>query len=185
MIMVTSLKQITRALIVVLIFSAGTLHAQEGNEGTAEENRHMVGALIGHALVFKGFRGGESRSIYVPSFAVQYNYELAPKWALGFHVDALIETFVIEDPDGIELERERPVATILVGAYEIAERLGLILGGGVEWEKNENFPMARFGVEYGVPIGNNGFEFISTLNGDILFGGYSTLNLGLGVAKTF
>jgi hypothetical protein len=121
----------------------------------------------------------------VPSFAVQYNYELAPKWALGFHVDALIETFVIEDPDGIELERERPVATILVGAYEIAERLGLILGGGVEWEKNENFPMARFGVEYGVPIGNNGFEFISTLNGDILFGGYSTLNLGLGVAKTF
>ena len=172
-------------LFLALICSMSMMNAQEVEETETEEGRHMVGALIGHALVFKGFRDGERRSIYVPSFALQYNYELAEKWAIGFHVDALIETFVIEDPDGLELERERPVATIVVAGYDVAKRFAIILGGGVEWEKNENFPMIRFGAEYGHPLGDKGFEFVGTLNGDLLIGGYSTLNFGLGVAKVF
>ena len=162
-----------------------SVFAQEHEIEHEAHDRHMVAVLLGHSLVLEGVREGERRSIYVPSFALQYNYGLSEKVAIGLHIDALIETFAIENPDGLEIERERPVATILVGAYEFARRFAFLLGGGVEWEKNENYGLVRFGLDYAHPLGDQGFEFISTLNADVLFGGYNTINLAVGVAKTF
>ena len=110
---------------------------------------------------------------------------ISEKVGIGLNVDVLIETFAIEDRDGIEVERERPVATILVGDYEIGKRFALVVGAGVEWEKNENYGLLRFGLDYAHPLGDKGFEFLATFTSDILFGGYNTINLGLGVGKKF
>lgn len=180
-------RQFLMTLLLVLISGVSAYSQEsEGHEGEHhEEGRNILGVTLGHSLVIEGVKDGERRSIYVPSFAIQYYYKLSERWILGTNIDALIETFVIEKPDGVEIERERPVATVLMGGYEISEHFGLFLGGGVEWEKSENFGMMRFGGEYGHPLGDNGFEFLVGLGADILFGGYNTINIGVGVAKTF
>ena len=158
---------------------------QEHHEGKEEHKRHVVGFGLGHSMVLQGVRDGEVGNIYVPSFLAQYSYMISEKVGIGLNVDVLIETFAIEDRDGIEVERERPVATILVGDYEIGKRFALVVGAGVEWEKNENYGLLRFGLDYAHPLGDKGFEFLATFTSDILFGGYNTINLGLGVGKKF
>ncbi len=175
----------SKILLTVFLLLSVVITAQENVSENEEENRPSIGVLIGHSAVLQGVKDGERQSIYVPAFALQYNYAIAEKFALGLHLDTFIETFTIKKSGGTEIERERPVATTIVGSYEFARRFAFILGGGVEWEKNENFGLLRFGLDYTHPLGENGFEFVSTLNSDILFGGYNTINLAVGVAKTF
>ncbi|PQB05578.1 hypothetical protein [Aureitalea marina] len=177
------MKKILCLLFCLLAGSA--VFGQEHEESKEEHNRHAIVVGIGHAAVLQGVRDGEVGNLYIPSFLVQYNYRISEKFALGLNIDVLIENFAIEDREGLEVERERPVATILVGGYELGSGFSLLLGGGVEWEKNENYGLIRFGFDYTHPLGDKGFEFLATLNSDILFGGYNTINLGLGVGKTF
>ncbi len=179
-------------LIFISLFITGITRCQEHDqESTSHENdvfkKHSIALLISHTHITKGIRNGDTESISVPSFGLNYNYRIAEKWALGLHTDIIIEEFIVERSIFEEgrLERERPVATILAGTYKITEGLGLVAGIGVEWEKNENFGLIRLGTDYGIHIPGPGLEVIIGLNYDILMDSYNSVNFGIGIAKLF
>ena len=172
------------------------VHSQDEHEKHADHERlqdevsmlrHSIAFLVSHTHITKGIRNGDTESISVPSFGINYNYRLAEKWAIGLHTDIIIEEFVVERRIFEEgrLERERPVATILAGTYKITEGLGLVAGFGAEWEKSENFALIRLGTDYGFHIPGPGMEVIIGLNYDILVDSYNSVNFGIGIAKLF
>jgi hypothetical protein len=55
----------------------------------------------------------------------------------------------------------------------------------MEWEKNENFIVLRFGTEYGLELNENGLELVFALNYDALIDAYDSINLGIGINKFF
>lgn len=181
---------------VVALLFVGRVHCQDEHDNHTDHEhhqdkddrlRHSIAFLVSHTHITKGIRNGDTASISVPSFGLNYNYRIAEKWAIGLHTDIIIEEFVVERSifEGGRLERELPLATILAGTYKIIEGLGLVAGLGAEWEKNENFALIRLGTDYGIHIPGPKMEVIIGLNYDILIDSYNSLNFGIGIAKLF
>lgn len=162
-------------------------HGQEHEVEEHEEfNHHSISILISHTLIAEGIKDGEKSIVSVPSWAINYNYRFSEKWAIGLHNDMIIENFVIEKTSDNEIvERSIPIASLLVGSYKITEHFSLEIGGGMEFEKNENFGVARIGAEYGIEIPNKKLEVLLALDYDIIFDAYNSFNIGVGIAKLF
>ena len=161
-------------------------YAQEHNESHETSHKHSIGVLLSHSTIFEGVDGGEKSTISVPSWAINYNYILNEKWAIGLHNDIIIESFLIEKTsNGEVIERETPIASIVVGVYKITNNFGIELGAGMEFEREENFGVARLGAEYGIEIPKHKLEVLFGLDYDFIFGAYNTLNIGFGLAKLF
>ncbi len=160
----------------------------EHSEHSGEHFHHnSITFLISHTFLSEGVREGEKSWIVAPSLGLNYNYRFNDKWSLGWHNDLIIETFIVEDTregnEGGTLERELPLATMIVGTYKLSESWGFALGGGIEIEKNENFGLIRAGVEYGIEIPERRLEVVIGLNYDILIDAYNSFNVGIGLAK--
>jgi hypothetical protein len=164
------------------------LYSQDHNETTnnsEHELKHSIGIMANHTTLGMGIKNSKKKTITVPSWAINYNYRLSEKWFIGLHTDIIFEEFIVETHEDEEIEREVPIANIIVGTYKITKGLGLVVGGGIEWEKNRNFGLARIGLDYGFHIPGMNLESQIGLNYDILFNGYNALNLGIGIAKLF
>ena len=160
----------------------------EEAEGEGEELfKHSIGLMISHTHIDSGIQEGRRGRISVPSFGINYNYLLSEKWVIGWHNDIIIENFIVENKDEEieELERSRPIATMVAVSYKIAHEWGLVLGGGAEFEKNENFGLIRIGTDYGIRLSESGWAVEFALNYDMLIGAYNSINFGIGIAKLF
>ena len=147
---------------------------------------HSVAILINHTTLFGVVSDGDKTAVTVPSWAINYNYAFNEKWALGLHSDIIIEKFIIEENSGGDsIEREIPISSLIVGTYKIIKGLGLELGIGMEFEKNENFAVARIGAEYGLEIPKHKLEVLFGVDYDIIFNAYNSFNIGFGIAKLF
>jgi hypothetical protein len=150
---------------------------------------HALDFAIGHAHSFKGVdENGGRKNTVLPFFGLGYNYQFAPKWALGLHTDLINETFVVEktEEDGTveELERSRPIAPALMGMYNLSHRWKLGIGMGAEFAKEGNFLLNRAAIEYACPI-RKGWEVFGAFQYDIRWSAYDTWTLGLGIAYAF
>lgn len=173
-----------------LIFSFLTIgfigFAQEEKENSDDFHHHSIAVLINHTTIFKGLKGGEKTAISVPSWALDYSYSFNEKWSLGLHNDIIIENFLIEkSSDGEAIERNTPIASVIVGSYKLTEHFGVELGAGMEFEKDENFVLARIGAEYAIEIPKHNLEVLFALDYDIIFEAYNSFNIGFGIAKLF
>lgn len=151
---------------------AHTAHA--GAEGAGEHHagpfkRHRIAFYTGNGIVPSG---GENEdrigTVLVPTLAVDYEYWLSRKFALGWYNDFTLTTFVVETnrPPPAEqgagaasseggkevIEREQTFLTSLVVVYEPVERLALFTGLGREFEESESFWVWKVGLEYGFPL---------------------------------
>ena len=161
-------------------------YAQEHIENHETTHKHSIGLLISHSTIFEGIESGEKSTISVPSWAINYNYIFNVKWSIGLHNDIIIENFLIEKTsDGEVIERKTPITSIIVGTYKITEHFGIELGAGMEFEREENFGVARLGAEYSIEIPKHNLEVLFGLDYDFVFGAYNTLNIGFGLAKLF
>ncbi|WP_443939007.1 hypothetical protein [Pedobacter sp. MW01-1-1] len=164
--------------------------AQEKEEKESEEKpRNSVGFSLNHAHVFEGRNEfGEKESLSLPSFSLDYNYNLSKRWSLGLHTDIIVEKFKVEheSENGTkeELERSYPVAPALMGIYHASEHWSFLLGMGAEFAKEENFTLTRAGVEYGAEI-RKGWEVYGALAYDFKWNAYDTWTLGIGISKSF
>lgn len=166
--------------------------AQEKNENSfieneEELNHHSISFFIKHTYISQGIQDGNRKWLISPAWGIDYNYIFNEKWSLGLHTDIIAEEFIVER-EGIEdnfLERDFPVATVIVGSYKISERFGFALGLGMEWEKNESLELARLGVEYSLPLHAFDMEVLFSFNYDTLFNAYDTFDFGIGIAKLF
>ena len=180
------------SLVLFCLFSLAT-YGQEDKEhrhhNEHEEHlvRHSLSFVISHAYISQGKIEGDREWLAAPSLALNYNYKINEKWAIGLHNDIIIESFVVEDPKNSEelLEREYPICNLLVGTYKLTESWSLAVGTGVEWERNENFGVFRIGTEYGLELHKHGLEVTFGINYDALFDAYDSFNFGLGISKSF
>lgn len=173
----------------VLLISGLITHGQENQEENSEQERgkHSLAFFVSHTFVSQGKIDGEREWLAAPSLALNYNYRLSEKWSIGLHNDIIIESFLIENSMSSEetLEREYPISNLIMGTYKITEAWGLAIGGGVEWEKNENFAVLRLGTEYGLELKDERLEIVFSLNYDALIEAYDSVNFGIGINKYF
>lgn len=150
--------------------------------------KHNIGLNIGHAHSLHGVEeDGSSKTLILPYWGFDYNFQFAQRFALGVHVDYINEDFEVEKnlASGSQtVERSRPVAPALVGFYKPGERWSVGLGIGGEFSKEENYLLNRGAVEYGVEI-RKGWEVFGVLQYDIRWNAYDTWTIGLGISKAF
>jgi len=176
-----------KSILILLVFAFGSLQAQD-NSSKEEEvfNHSRLALVISHTHIPKAFQSsaGNSNAVIVPSWGFNYEYWFNHKFALGLHSDMEVATYVIENEDGTELKRERPIIVALVGIYNPWKGLEFIGGIGKEFEPHENFWVYRFGVEYEIEIGNE-WDIAPGLIFDVKENLYDSWTLGLGVGKRF
>lgn len=171
-----------------LIISYSLALAQEGvgKSVLEENNRHQIGAMLGHTFMKTKEFDESSKRLTVPSITIFYNYHFNKKWFLGLHTDFVTENFVAETIIGGEnsLEREKPVAPAIMAGYKLGKHVTFLLGGGIDVDKEESLGLIRFDTEYGLEI-KDGWEFVTAFGYDFRFNAYDSFQLGVGIAKSF
>ncbi|SFS39941.1 hypothetical protein SAMN04487906_0315 [Zhouia amylolytica] len=149
------------------------------------ETRHSISIVLSHANVLEGRDSdGGKEWLKLAAWGINYNYEVDEKWAIGLHTDIILEQFVAEGENGEEIERSRPVAPALMGAYKPGEHWSILFGAGGEFSKDENYFLNRASLEYGTPLASN-WEFIAEFSYDFRWKAYDSFTLGVGVAWKF
>lgn len=155
-------------------------------EEEEETGAHKITFSLGHAHVNKGIEDNESKWLVMGAWAFNYDYLFNSKWALGLHNDLIMEDFSVEDrKDGEEktiLERERPLATKLVGSFKPGKHLTMMMGAGDEIAKGNNYFLSTIGLDYGWHL-PGGWELGAELSYDIKWHAYDTWILGAGISK--
>jgi hypothetical protein len=178
------LKSILFGLILLLgspCFVYSQTEHQEENQH--KESPHSISFLMSHTHISQGSEGGVSRWLVLPSFGFDYNYKFSSDWSLGIHNDLILESFKIIKPDGeTELERTRPIVSILTAGYKPGKHLTYQIGVGGEFAKEEHFFLTRIGIEYGYEISEN-LEVFTNLVYDVKWAYYDSYVIGIGVTK--
>ena len=58
-----------------------------------------------------------------------------------------ISTYIVNEGQVSEIERERPLISTLVGIFKPGKTVGFLVGIGREFEKHQNFWVFRGGIE--------------------------------------
>lgn len=175
-------------LVLSLLFGLKAI-AQQGehlqHEDSEEFKHHSVSLMIGHTHVPKAVdEHGNTGSLIIPSWGLNYSYFFNKKWAIGWHNDMEIATYVIEQENGGSVERERPLITSIVGLFMPNEHLVIMAGVGREFETHRNFWVYRVGLEYEFEIGHH-WGLAPSLFYDAKESFYDSWTLGLMVGKRF
>lgn len=170
-------------LIILLFFIATSwAMAQHGAEAERHTLRHWrVAVVLGHTFVPAAHGAAHAA---VPSWGLDLEYWLSERWGLGLHNDLEIESFIVKDGNGEEIEREYPLVFTLDLLWRPYAGWVLQLGPGMELETNENYRLLRFGLEYEFHLPHH-WDIAPTFFYDSRQGAYDTWSLGLGVGKRF
>jgi len=165
-----------------LLFLPERTIAQEGEE--SERPKHRITVMMANSHIPSADNiDGQNAVFIAPTWALNYDYWISEKFAVGVHSDLIIQKFEIKNrEDDLELERSFPLAVCAVGIYRPFENWSLIFGGGQEFEKNENFAMICLGVEYGIELPKE-WELSFNLIYDNKIDAYDTWMFGIGFSK--
>ena len=177
-------------LLVLQFFVVPSLHGQEDKDLSTHDHEskgshHNISLMISHTHIPKGVNGiNRDEALIIPSWGLNYDFHLNEKWAIGWHNDMEISTYMIEESDGDVYERERPIITAIVGIFKPGKKVGLLAGVGREFEKHRNFWVFRAGVEVEIEI-NESWELIPSFIYDQKEAVYYSWAIGLAVARRF
>jgi hypothetical protein len=173
---------------------------EEHHEG--HHKKHAISFVISHTHIKSGVKNDTGDNwIALPSFAINYNYSFNEKWAIGLHNDIIVEEFIVEDKresghtetfnkqknEEVEIpgiERSRPLASAIMVTFKPFKHIAFLAGGGMEFSKEENFGLIRFGMEFPFHIPNN-WEIFGVTAYDINIDAYNSFTFGIGIAKLF
>lgn len=184
-------QQIHIALIIsCLIIVVFPVKGQEEHKERQEEHVHRKHRLtigMGHAHIPTGIRAGDGKRSWLNlgAFAFDYDFYFHPKWAVGLHSDIVPTQYEVEftlSKDDEIVTRTSPLSSVLVGSYKITEHLGVQLGFGVEYTKEESLGVLRLGVEYGWELPQD-WELGIGATYDDKIDAYSTWFLGFMLSK--
>jgi len=175
----------TLALIFLLVFIFQfTANAQE--QHTVNEmvpfSPHRIAIMIGHTHIPKASTGTQESGIIVPSWGLSYSYWINYQWAVGIQSDMEIASYVVEEHDSKEIERERPIILALVGIFKPTHHIVLLGGFGREFEKHNDYWVTRLGFEYEFEL-QDGWDLSPGLVYDIKESAYDSWTIGLAVGK--
>lgn len=119
--------------------------------------------------------------LIVPSLGLDVEYWFNHHWGIGLHNDIEVQTFKVKNAEDDEIERHFPLVLTIDALYHFDSGIGIILGPGIELEKEESFYLFRVGIEYKKDISHS-FYLQPSIFTDQRFGGdYNTWNIGLGI----
>lgn len=140
------MKKLLLGLLICLL--ANTVNGQ--NNESEIEHRHRIAPLLGYVFVpeeTSNETGGSARLI--PTFGVDYEYRIHPKFALGWFNDIELSSYLIEyEDEGEYLQREYAFISAICLVYSPFNRFAIFAGPGYEFEHHQNFRVFRVGVEY-------------------------------------
>ncbi len=141
-------------LVCFFMLTCGLLKAQHAatEEKESLKNSHQLTLALGHTLVAEGVQGGKKQWLPLASWSLNYAYWISDRWAIGLENDWVLESFIIEDPEGELIERKNPISVVPVGIYKPGKHWSYIGGVGVEFAKEQNIMLTRIGIEYGVHL---------------------------------
>lgn len=177
------LRQTLLVIAALIWFTPG--FSQEHEEESEHYKHHRIAAIISHTHIPKGYHTTQGdKAIVVPSWGINYEYWFNPKWAIGIHNDMEIANYIIKTPDKIELERERPFITSVVGIYKPWKGFEFVAGFGKEFEKNHNFSVYRFALEYELEIHHH-WDVAPGLILDVKEDTYNSWTFGITIGRRF
>ncbi|MEM1003277.1 MAG: hypothetical protein AAGH46_11580 [Bacteroidota bacterium] len=130
-------------LIPVLMFAQ--IESETENE---DHIKHRLSLGLGHTHIPED----NGDKVLYASWALDYDYHFNETWGIGLETDIIMESFVIERPNGEELERKYPFSLTPVALFKPIEHWTFIGGIGAEFAPGETLAFTRLGVEYGVEI---------------------------------
>ncbi|MEN8800196.1 MAG: hypothetical protein ABF293_13150 [Flavobacteriaceae bacterium] len=170
-------------MLALTMFTAFPLIAQEEEEGEKEGEKFGAALVLGYTHIPEARSEGETtESENLPTIGFDLFYYPGERWKLGLVVDLELNKYEL-DFEGERLVRENALVTGLVAGYELFPRFGLIFGPGVEFERNKNLFILRFGIEYAFLLGNS-WELFPAINYDFKKD-FNTYSLGIGIGKRF
>ncbi len=171
------------AILLLALFLAIGSYAQENEEKANEEKVHKVALVFGYTYIPGALEDGkQSESVYAPTIGLDYFFRFSEKWKIGAVMDLEFATYRIEF-ESDELERENALVTGILIGYEVVDRWSVLLGPGVEFEKNKNLFILRASSEYEFELGNN-WGLFPSFNYDFKKE-YSTWSINVGISKSF
>jgi len=167
--------------ITILVFVSMMTEIKAQDHQTKLNNQNhgsgfRIAGIIGHTLV----KTEGLDNVFVPSWGFDFEYWINHRWGVGLHNDVEIETFVIRNSEGDEIERINPLVLTLDALYQFGGGFVVTLGPGIEIEKNESFYLVRVGLEYEQDITEK-LYLLPNVFLDQRFDGYNTWNIGLGI----
>lgn len=165
-------------LVIVITFISLIATAQE------EHFKHFrISPVLSHTYIPTSTSEGD-KVVIVPSLGLDLEYWVNEKWGFGLHNDLELETFEVEKEHELFIEKEFPVVLTFDALYKFHENWVLVLGTGVELEKQENLFIIRTGIEYEVEIGNH-WDVSPTILYDYRAHNFGTWAVGIGIGKRF
>jgi hypothetical protein len=173
-------------LLSLLLLCNYAIRAQvDKKEAEHKPHRHSLSLSIAHAHISQGIKDGDRTWVTEPSTMLDYNYLISEKWIAGLHSDLILQTFQVKRfSDNSIIERSNPLCLVAVIGYKPAEYLTIMIGGGAELEKEENFGVIRIGIESSIRISEK-WDVPLSLTYDAKIEGYDTWSIGIGIARLF
>jgi hypothetical protein len=165
----------------VLTSVIATSQEHENEHGNFKHFR--ISPVISHTFIPTNTSEGD-KTVIVPTFGLDLEYWINEKWGLGFHNDLELETFEIEKEHELFVEKEFPLVLTFDALYKFKKHFVLVVGTGVEFEKNEDLFIIRAGLEYEVEFGNH-WDVSPTVIYDHRSNSSSTWGIGIGIGKRF
>ncbi|HYJ38151.1 MAG TPA: hypothetical protein VEV87_06020 [Chitinophagaceae bacterium] len=173
-------KPIIYILIMIPLFSK----SQDKEKNNQEEfHRNQISFWLSHMHVPSGSSNGEKKWLVFPSWGLDYNFWINPKWAIGLHNDIVSENFEVEHNEVI-LERKRPLTSVLAAVYKPGQHFAYMIGMGGEFSSTKSYFVSRLSIEYGHEFGKS-WEVNAGLVYDIKWNGYNNWGGGFGISKLF
>ena len=159
--------------------------AQEYNQS---HKKHQIQLVLSHTQIHSGLdESGDRKWQSLPSWGLNYNFQLREKWKIGLHNDIIVEDFQVASIGRNEsevLDRRYPIASSVVVSRELGNHFQLLLGLGGEFAQGQSFFLMRGGIEYGRHFNEN-WELIANLTNDFKWEAYNSWAIGLGISRSF
>lgn len=167
-----------KTLFTLLLVSTVTLtFAQE------DFKNFRISPILSHTYIPEATSEGR-KNIIAPSIGLDLEYWINEKWGIGFHNDMELMNFEIEKDEYIYIEREYPIVLTLDGLWKFHKEWVLVLGSGIEIEKNKNLFIVRTSLEYEIELAKH-WDVSPSLTYDYRSDHFGTWSLGIGFGRRF
>ena len=149
------MKNLILFSLLVVCHSHGFAQHESHPDVHAMKGTHRLTLGLAHTHISNGRIHEKTEWLTSPSWALNYDYWISNMWAIGLQNDLIFETFLIENADGEEIEREFPLAVVPVAIFKPGKHFSFIGGIGTEFAVSGNLTLTRLGVEYGLLLPKN------------------------------
>lgn len=172
-----SIKRVAALLLLIFSFN---LYGQE-EENNDSGRIHKLAMVFGLTHIPAAIENGERTSEeLVPTLGIDYFVQFKKGWKVGLVMDYEFANYIVKF-DREDLERDGAFITGILVGYEFADKWSLLLGPGMEFEKNKNIAILRASAEYEFELGEF-WGLFPSFNYDFKQE-YSTWSLNIGVSK--